>query len=121
MIRVELVFRLLMLLACLVPFTNTRQIEIACARILPLGTAGNGSAPAPFQRQQEDDNERAEQVDNRAKQRVCQHRLGQEADPLRQTARLHRLGTCAAQRNHIPAPLANPDPFRNGLGTPYRC
>jgi hypothetical protein len=109
-----------MLVACLVPFSSTRQAVAVCAPLLsstpiePIGTT------EPIQGQPEDDIEREEQTDGKAKTRLSHQRWGQEADPPQSS---HRLIPGRATPRHLGLPLAvaAPDPFRNGLGTPYLC
>lgn len=112
MTQLGAIVRLIMLAACLVPFTNIRQVGavLAFKPALPVQTA-----PQP----QEDDSEREEEV---SKLRVSNLRLEKQLpdDQLLYTLPpILSLGppagwaTCSA-----PSPL---DPFRNGLGSPYRC
>jgi hypothetical protein len=115
MIRAGRLIRLLMLVVCLLPFGNTRQAAAAIAPLAPVGS------PAPAQGQEEeDDSEREPQAAGKAKQRVTHHRVGQEADPPTLIDRLPPV-TSVARPDPIPAVPADPDPFRNGLGTHYRC
>jgi hypothetical protein len=114
MTRLGPLIRLLMLVVCLLPFSNTRQAAAAFAPLAPVGS------PAPTQGQEEDDSEREPQSAGKAKHRVTHHRVGQEADPPAIIDRLPPVAS-AARSPRIPAGPADPDPFRNGLGTPYRC
>jgi hypothetical protein len=108
--------RLLMLLACLVPFTSTRQAVAAFALPTP---AELPITPAPDPRQQEEENER-EEADGKEPARGsgrAEHHPPppHHTRPRRPTTRrTHAL----LNRADIPYPA---DPFRNGLGTPYRC
>jgi hypothetical protein len=118
--RLELLIQVLMLVVCLVPFTSTRQAAIVCAPLLPPAPIEPMGNSEPIQGQPEDDIEREEQNDGKAKTRLSHQRWGQEADPPRCS---HRLSPGRSTPHHLglaPA-LASPDPFRNGLGTPYRC
>jgi hypothetical protein len=112
MFRIEFIFQLLMIAACLVPFTSTRQAGalLALAPTTPLQ-----NAPAP----QEDDSERSEQA-GREKDRSSRPRPNLRSCSVQI---LHVLPPAPAQNRPVkalpaPAPL---DHFRNGLGSPYRC
>lgn len=110
--RMGLLIRSLMFLVCLVPFTSSRQ----AAAYSP---GGNGSPTAPVfpPGSQEDDSEREEEIGGKAKERVPQNR----AEPLLHLGRLTRIHTLPRHSRSVPTALAAPDPFHNGLGTPYRC
>jgi hypothetical protein len=113
MARLGLIVRLLMLAACLVPFTSTRQAGalLALAPSVPVQ-----DSPAP----QEDDSEREEESSGKEKQKASRMRLehragsGQHHDRVPPTA----APSLPKKPTHILHPL---DPFRNGLGSPYRC
>jgi len=108
--RLGLIVRLLMLTACLVPFTSARQVA---AVALPV------PAPiVPAVPQEEEDTEREEQTAAKVRARAStppSHRpraaLGtnRDSDPGR------TLLTVVASSP------AKADPFRNGLGCPFRC
>ena len=108
--RIRFIVKVFMLVACIVPFTGTRQVGALLA-LNP--TVPIQSVPAP----QEDDSERSEQV---GKVRLARLRLD------------HRLG--ARGMDHLLPPVHRPqspiktvarslpvDHFNNGLGSPYRC
>jgi hypothetical protein len=116
MTRIGLFIRILMFVTCLVPFTSTRQVAAA---FVPVGTSAP-IAPAPLQGQQEDESEREKESDGQAKQRVS-HNSGEPSETPRLLRRLPRTATVTHHSTSVPAALATPDPFRNGLGTPYRC
>jgi len=105
--------RFLMLAACLVPFTSIRQVGaiLALKPAVPTQTA-------PLS--QEDDTEREEQPGSR--ERASHLRLD---GPLPDQQLLSVLAPVLTpdssdSRSARPAP-APLDPFRNGLGSPYRC
>ena len=110
MSRIGFIVKVFMLVACIVPFTSTRQ---AGALLALNPTVPVQNVPAP----QEDDSERSEQV---GKIRITRLRLD------------HRLGVRGLV--HLLPPVHRPqspietisrslpvDHFNNGLGSPYRC
>lgn len=107
------ILRFLMLAACLVPFTSAQQALGALAPVLPATPAPAPDAPA---HEEEDEREEPDGTErNTAPSRFRAH------------AREH-VGTLPAirhtPRTHLTAPRPAPvaaDPFRNGLGAPYRC
>ena len=111
--RVGAIVCSLILAACLVPFTNTRQAAGALAPFVPLAPA----APASEEPRGEDD---ARETD--AKERLTAQ--AKHRPPVREL-----IGTLPpAHAAHLPftsrvraTPPVAVDPFRNGLGTPYRC
>ena len=112
MSRIGFIVRLLMLAACFVPFTSTRQAGalLALAPTVPIQ-----NAPAP----QEDDSERTQQV-GREKDRSSRPRLNPNSwslriSPFPSLTHSHNRPATAVS---APVPL---DHFRNGLGSPYRC
>jgi hypothetical protein len=111
MTRVGAIVRLLMLLACAVPFTSARQ---AWAAINP-----KAAAPAPFVPiQEEEDTEREETAGGKEKART--------SPPPSQRPRVARFQTLHSGHaprllTVIPTSPAPIDPFRNGLGCPFRC
>jgi hypothetical protein len=109
----ELTLRFLMIAVCALPLAGLRQVAAA----LPPGPvpAPIGQLPtAPLS--EEEENERAEEVKNRVGQRA-EHR----PDPPRTAPRLP-AATSAATARAISSGCPSPaDPFRNGLGSPYRC
>jgi hypothetical protein len=113
MTHLGFVVRLLMLAACLVPFTNIRQVGaiLALKSVVPTQTA-------PMS--QEDDSEREEQPSGR--ERAAHLRVeGQSLDEqlLYVLPPILTAGSSVARSARpAPSPL---DPFRNGLGSPYRC
>jgi hypothetical protein len=110
MTRFGFIVRTLMLAACVVPFTSTRQ---AGALLALAPTAPIQTAPAP----QEDDSERSEQVGKVRLTRLrLDHRLGargfvQLLPPVHRPQ--SRIKTMARS---LPV-----DHFNNGLGSPYLC
>jgi hypothetical protein len=114
MTQLGVIVRLLMLVACLVPFTSIRQ---AAAVLAVRTSAPIQNAPAP----QEDDSERTEQA-GREKERITRPRVDHRSGSGRMFCLLSPVGSM----NPTTAPRALPTPppldhFRNGLGTPYRC
>lgn len=112
MTRFGFIVQLLMMAACLVPFTSTRQVGALLA-LAPTAPAQN--VPAP----QEDDSERSEQ-NGREKDRSLRPRLDSRL------ASNHHLFAFPSIHGSSPRlkPVAGPahvDHFRNGLGSPYRC
>ena len=112
MSRLGAIVRFLMLAACLVPFTNTRQAVGAFAPLVPLAPA----APASEAPVGGEDDERETDVKGRLAT------AGRHRPPARElTGTLppaHALNLPSRVRPTPPVPA---DPFRNGLGTPYRC
>ncbi len=109
---IAFIVRLLMLAACLVPFTSTRQ---AGALLALAPTVPYQSTPAP----QEDDSERTEQA-GREKDRSSRPRLAPRSSSLQ----IHPVLPPASPHNQRVKAVAAPAPvdhFRNGLGSPYRC
>jgi hypothetical protein len=116
MVRFGAIVRFLMLAVCLVPFTSARQAVIALAPCVPVAPGGPlNEAPAPVN---EEDDERETDVKERltaqAKHRPATgERVGNSTGA--HTARPSRLSPVCTTP---PGPV---DPFRNGLGSPYRC
>ena len=113
MTRVGVIVRLLMLLACAVPFTSARQ---AWAAINP--KAATPASPAPFVPiQEEEDTEREEAAGGKEKARTSPPPHHPRA------VRFQTLHSGHAPRllTVIPTSPAPIDPFRNGLGCPFRC
>lgn len=117
MLRVGAIVRLLMLLAALAPFTSERQAQAALAPYVPLAPlAPVNEAPAPVN---EEDDERETAG---GKERLSAH--SRHRPPAR-----HLVAQLSAshprpdsRRSSVRSTPAFPvDPFRNGLGTPYRC
>jgi hypothetical protein len=112
MTRIGAIVRLLMLLACAVPFTSARQ---AWATMNPR-TAN--TAPAPFVPiQEEEDTEREEAAGGKEKVRTSPPPHHPRAV---RTQTLH-AGHAPRLLTVIPTSPAPLDPFRNGLGCPFRC
>jgi hypothetical protein len=109
--------RFLLLVVCLVPFTSTRQAAVACAPVFPLAPAAPGeSAPV-----NEEEDERESETEADGKERLAdpvRHRVPSRESagrlPLVHAGHTSALVLCA----RAPSPS---DPFRNGLGTHYRC
>jgi len=110
MTRLAWIVQLFMLAACVVPFTNPRQVG-AFFGLRPVAPIQN--APAP----QEDDSERTEQA-GREKDRSARPRVDSCSNRV-----LHPLPTarCGAPNRETVGVLPSVDYFRNGLGSPYRC
>lgn len=110
----ELTLRFLMIAVCALPLPG----QWAIAGALPPAPA---SAPIPFGQlptapQSEEENERSEEVKNRVG-----HRAEHRPDPPRiapKPASANSITTVHFNSRVCPSPA---DPFRNGLGSPYRC
>lgn len=109
-------FRLFVLALCLVPFTSAQRAAGVLAPLLHIPLLSAGTADVPVG-EEEDEREGA---------------AGKErwAAPTRHRAPLRELVTAlppahAPHQTHLLRPVPTPpvaaDPFRNGLGTPYRC
>ncbi|MBA4066091.1 MAG: hypothetical protein C0501_20705 [Isosphaera sp.] len=121
MSRFGAVVRLLMLSACLVPFTSPRQASAALALAPPPAAPIPAPADGPVEHESipEDDTEREEQAKNRQAARGAHPAPGGPSAPGAGPA----FPTISPTL--LPPPAAPPrvaaDPFRNGLGSPYRC
>lgn len=116
MLRFGAIIRTLMLVVCLAPFASVQQAAGALAPYFPRTLAPAGESPAAPTSEEDDERE------NDGKERHS-------------TAPRHRAPTrelliwlppaVAPHRTHVTRPRTSPpvavDPFRNGLGTPYRC
>ena len=115
MASVGAIVRFLMLAVCLMPFTSIRQAAGALAPHVPLTLGGPvNEAPAPVS---EEDDER--ETDGKQRPTApAKHRPAARE----QTASLPRVHTALTSRPSCErrTPRAA-DPFRNGLGSPYRC
>ena len=110
--RVGAIVRVLMLAACLVPFTNTRQAAGALAPFVPLAPA----APVTEAPGGEEDDERESDPSERLTTEARHRPPVRERTDVLPPARAFHLPPRARTAPPVPA-----DPFRNGLGTPYRC
>jgi hypothetical protein len=113
---IHLALRLLLVAVCLWPFAGARQLANTFGfPLTPAAFAGQlPSAPVG----EEEENERAEDAKGRIGQRT-EYR----PDPPQIAPRLPSVAstrTFASDRTSS-ACLSPADPFRNGLGTPYRC
>jgi hypothetical protein len=114
MTRVGAIVRLLMLLACAVPFTSARQ---AWAAINP--KAAGPASPAPFVPvQEEEDTEREEAAGGKEKARTPPPPSHRPRAARSQPLYCGQAPLLLAVATSSPAPI---DPFRNGLGCPFRC
>src|SRR5262245_54519323 len=113
MTRLGLIVRLLMLAACLVPFTSTRQ---AGALLALAPSAPTQNAPAS----QEDDTGREEESSGKEKQKASRPRLEHHASSCQYPERIPVIASLSPPQK--PSIDVRPvDHFRNGLGSPYRC
>jgi hypothetical protein len=112
MTPVAVIVRLLMLVACAVPCTSTRM---AVAATPPPGAP---SQSAPIVPTEEEDTEREEQ--NAGKEKLRTHASPSQFRRASQSAPVNPLSGSAI-RTVIPSSPSPADPFRNGLGTPFRC
>lgn len=113
MTRAGTIVRIVMIAACLVPFTNIRQVGAALAfkPTLPVQTAPTS---------EEDDSEREEQAGSR--ERAVQPRLDRNECDQRALFVFPPGSTLALFRLPGTLPVSSPlDHFHNGLGSPYRC
>lgn len=115
MIRIVDIVRMVMILLCLVPFSNVRQMSGALAVYIPtMPAAPMNESPAPVS-EEDDERETAgvkERLVSQARHRSAFHMT---LLPLYG----HSLPSLASTV-HRSTPF-DADPFRNGLGTPYRC
>jgi hypothetical protein len=117
-----LALRLLLVAVCAIPFANPRRLA-AALYIPPPAVALGGQLPsAPSPVSEEDEIERhgdirareaAGRSDRRTDRARSGTRSGRDTLPLKQ--RLSHLSHFGTLRP------AAADPFRNGLGTPFRC
>ena len=116
MTRFGAIVRLLMLFACLVPAAGTRKAVAA-----PLGLPAP-IAPAPVAPAEEEDTRQQSGEETACKEKL-RYRVSHflVARPFTE----HPPITLASRptRTHVvPCPAPSPaDPFRNGLGCPFRC
>lgn len=118
MLRFGAIVRFLMLAVCLVPFTSAQQAAGALAPLVPVVPAPVGDAPAPVG--EEDEERETEDGKGGREGHAAQH---QHRAPVREL--IDRLPPAHAFGSHLTSTRTTPpvtaDPFRNGLGTPYRC
>lgn len=107
-LRLNEVLRLVLAVACLFPLGGPR----AYAGFVTLAPAER----APFE--EEDENERTD-----PEQRDVELRLERrhESKPSGTGVRLAPPNHRVAAQHSLPIRTTAEDPFRNGLGTPYRC
>jgi hypothetical protein len=121
MSRVGAAIRLLMLAACLVPFTSPRAAAAALALAPPPAAPLPAPADGPAESEQapEDDTEREEQAGgSKHAARAAHPAAGRPSAPSAGHAFPTRSPTISAPAEF---PRVAADPFRNGLGSPYRC
>ncbi len=115
MLRVGAIVRVLMLAACLVPFTNTRQAETVLAPVVPISPGGPvNEAPVPVNEDDERETDGKERLTAQTKHRHAVR------EPSGQGPQVHAAHSSRPYSVRTTPPVAV-DPFRNGLGTPYRC
>ncbi|MBM3983635.1 MAG: hypothetical protein FJ304_25865 [Planctomycetes bacterium] len=113
MAQLGVTVRLLVLVACLVPFCGARQAVAAVAPLVPLAPSGP-EAPAPLEEDDERETDGKERLGASARHRpAAREHVGKL--PATHVAR------CAVILYVRTTPLVPVDHFRNGLGTPYRC
>jgi hypothetical protein len=115
---VGLTLRLVMVAACVLPLLSPRQVAAAFA-FLPVSAAPLGHLPAaPVN--EEDENERGSSeertADPRGERRPDRPRLAEDRFAIVYPAR-----TPSARAPLPPSRPTAEDPFRNGLGSHYRC
>src|SRR5262245_25937479 len=106
-----LALRFVMIAVCAVPFTGLRAYATALQAPAPAG-----QFPTSPVSSEEEENERTED----AKQRVG-HRAEHRPDPPRFVSQFPVAASASPVRITSHACPAPADPFRNGLGSPYRC
>ena len=114
MLRFGAIVRLLMLTACLVPFTSARQAATALAPFVPLAPATTAEAPAPVEEDDERETAGKERLSASAKHRPPVREL------IDHLPHAHSPLLSSSLRERAAPPVAA-DPFCNGLGSPYRC
>ena len=115
MASVGAIVRFLMLAACLVPFTSARQAMGTLAPHVPLTPGGpTNETPAPVSEDDERATDAKERLAAQSKHRVAA-RIQVASLPRAHAAHPSRLSSVCT------TPPVAADPFRNGLGTPYRC
>jgi hypothetical protein len=101
-----------MLAACLVPFTSARQAVAAFA--LTPATPLAPSVPI----QEEEDAERQQEVNGKDKVRTPPPPPNRPSAAAAQTLYARPITAPGTSPAPCPCPI---DPFRNGLGCPFRC
>jgi hypothetical protein len=118
MTRLCATVRLLMVAACLVPFTSARQVEGALAPVIPLAPSPpTNEAPAPVR--EEDENQR--ETDGKERLQASQ---AQRRTPIREQIASPPSAHASHRTRFSEVQVSPPVPvdhFRNGLGSPYRC
>ncbi|QEG26012.1 hypothetical protein GobsT_07470 [Gemmata obscuriglobus] len=116
--RLGATLRFLAVALCLVPFTSSQQARAALLPVVPVPAAPD----APTNEEEEQREERGEREESAAKAR---HTFPyRNAEPIREL--VATLPPAHAMHySHVAKPRTTPpsaaDPFRNGLGAPYRC
>jgi hypothetical protein len=116
MTRVGVFVRLLMLVACLVPFTSPRQAAAALAPTPPATPVPATPTPTPLQ--EEEDTEREEEAAGKDKARTSPPPTHRPSVASAQALYAHPFTPPGTSSTSCPSPV---DPFRNGLGCPFRC
>ena len=115
MLRFGAIIRTLMLVVCLAPFASVQQAAGALAPYFPRTLAPTGEAPAAPTSEEDDERE----TDGTERHATARHRA-----PAREVL-IWLPPAVAPQHPHVTRPRTSPpvaaDPFRNGLGTHYRC
>jgi hypothetical protein len=108
------IVRLLMLGTCLVPFTSTRQAALFVSAP-PVSSAPTTPAPPPSE---EEETERGQEVT--AKEKARRSAALASRPPAASARPLHANPVALPSKSptRSPSPI---DPFRNGLGCPFRC
>jgi hypothetical protein len=116
MVRTREIVRSLMILLCLMPFTSVRQASGALAPLFPAApVAPVNEVPVPAG---EEDDER--ETANGKERLVSHSRHRAAARPRIVLPPLAHHKPFAPSANRPTSPV-DPDPFHNGLGSPYRC
>ena len=115
MVSVGAIVRFLMLSVCLVPITSTQQAACVLAPHVPLTPGGPvNEAPAPVNEDDERETDVKERLSAHAKHRPAPRTQVGSLPPVHASHPSRLSDVCTS-------PPAAVDPFRNGLGSPYRC
>lgn len=112
--------RLLLVAVCAIPFANPRRLATALY-IPPPSVALGGQLPtAPVPASEEDEIERHGEVRSREASGRSERRQDEPRTSLNQSfSSLKQRLARQSHFSHLRSTAA--DPFRNGLGTPFRC
>jgi hypothetical protein len=119
---IGLVLRLVMVAACVVPLVGPRKLA-ATVGLPPLPACP--ACPLPVAPVAPVGEEEESQRQEEAKERAANPRADRQPSRPRFSSDRHPVATYSAQAitttRSSHSPPAPADPFRNGLGSPYRC